>query len=119
MPGTVLAAYWIGDCVPEPGLAPCWFVDMSTLHLGRAGSDSWVWAVAPFPTCIPAGWIMRYWDLSFQRLWDELGSSHGLEDVLQFFCSSVRSQEEALSGPELLSPLSSVSLCNTEACQGG
>lgn len=113
MPGTMLEACRMGDCVPKPGFASSRFADVSTLYLGRARSAPQVWAVAPFPTCVPSGWIMRYLDLPFQGIWDELGSSYGLEEVLRFFYSSVRSQEEALSGPELLSPLSS---CNPVQC---
>lgn len=43
-------------------------------------------AVVLFPMHVPADWVMRYWDLSFQRLWDELGSSYGLR---RCFSSSV------------------------------
>lgn len=115
MLGTIPAACRMGGCVPETGFASHRFADVSVLYLGRAGSASQVQAVAPFPTCVPSGWIVRYLDLPFQRLWDELGSSYGLEEVLQFFCSSVQCQEEAPSGPELLPPLSSASLCNIKA----
>lgn len=86
MLGNMLAAYWIGDHVPEPEFVPCQFADMSMLYLRRAESRSWFRAAAPFPMCIPSDQIMGNRDLSFQRL----GMSSALPlNLRRCFSSSV------------------------------
>jgi len=73
MPGTIPAAQGTGDCMPEPGLVLHRSADVSMPYPGRAGWGGQVRAVAPFPTSVPSGWIMRCLDLPFQSLWGGMG----------------------------------------------
>lgn len=115
-PGTVLAPCQISDCVPEPGLGPAGLLMCPRCTWEEPGLRPRPYLLS---TCVAAVCIMRYWDLSFQRVWSELGSSYGPEEVLRFFSPSASFQEKELAGPELFSPLSSASLCNIKAHYGG
>lgn len=83
---------WTDSCVPGLGLVPWYCWQICTVP-GQSQVWGWGQAVLPFPcrSQLTVNEILRP-----LFLWPQL--------VLQFICSSVQSQEEALSGPELLSP---------------
>lgn len=102
---------WTSSCVAGLGLMPWRFADMSVLDLGRARSGAWVWQwfLSSCMSQLTGNEILGSLFPEALR-WAEF--LLWLQEVLDFICSSVWSQEEALSGPKLLSPLCAGSLCN-------
>lgn len=79
---------------------------------GKSQVGAWVWQsfLSSCMSQLTGNGILEPLSRGLEMRWDELFL--WVQEVLQFICSSVWSQEETFSGPELLSPLSGGSLCN-------